>query len=338
MDKIAFINGESFLYWSQIILALGAAAAVMLYAALYLAKSRNYFALCVSIALTVAISLPLSRWIHWYCRSAAYESMSAAMTDYSAGGYALMGVFAAALAAAGICRLLKISKNMGQMLDAMCIGGGVGIAVGRLACLFSSADRGILLSDTVGLPWAWPVTNAVSGDSENRLAVFMIQSILAAVIVACLLGYMGWRKLRKKPLKSGDIFLMFLLCYCCSQAVCDSTRYDALYFPFNGFVSVVQIFSLLALLVPIVLFSVRMVKRFTLRWWQFPIWAGIAGMLGMSGYMEYYVQRHGDLAAMCYTVMGSCMAAVAVTGLVIRFLAELPKRESAAGNDLTEEG
>lgn len=328
MDKIAFINGESFIYWSQILLTLGGVAAVMLYAAMYLGKSRNYFALCVSTALAVAISLPLSRLIHWYCRSAAYESAEIAMTDYSAGGYALMGVFAACLAAAGICRLLKISKNMGQMLDSMCIGGGVGIAVGRLACLFSSADRGMLLPDTVGFPWAWPVTNAVSGEAENRLAVFMLQSILTAGIVLGLLAYMLWRKLRKNPIRQGDIFLMFLLCYCCSQAVCDSTRYDALYFPFNGFVSVVQIFSLLALLVPVVLFSVRMVKRYTLRWWQYPIWVGIAGLLGMSGYMEYYVQRHGDLAAMCYTVMGSCMAAVAVAGLTIRFLAELPKKEA----------
>lgn len=336
MDRIAFINGESFLYWSQILLALGAVAAIAIYASVYLGKSRNYFALCVSTALTIAISIPLSRLIHWYCRTAAYESMEIAMTDYTVGGYALMGVFAAALLAAGICRLLRISKSMGQMLDAMSIGGGIGIGVGRLACLFNSADRGMILPDTVGLPWAWPVTNAVSGEIENRLAVFMIQAMLVAGIVLILLAYMAWRKLRKKPTKSGDIFLMFLLMYCCSQAVCDSTRYDALFFRSNGFVSMVQIFSLLALLVPIVLFSIRMVKRFTLRWWQFPIWVGIAGMLGMAGYMEYYVQRHGDLAAMCYTVMGSCMTGVAVTGLVIRFLSELRKKSADTGNEISQ--
>jgi len=38
--------------------------------------------------------------IHWYCRADAYNSFEAAMTDYSGGGYALMGVFAACAAVA----------------------------------------------------------------------------------------------------------------------------------------------------------------------------------------------------------------------------------------------
>ena len=286
MDRIAIINGESFLYWSQIILTLGAVAAIKIYAAIYLGKNRNYLALCVSVALSVVLSLPLSRLIHWYRFSSTYESLAAAMTDYSSGGYALMGVFAACLLAAGICRLTRLTTDIWSMLDCMAIGGGVGIAVGRLAPLFNSTDRsGITVPDSVGFPWAWPVINPVSGASENRLAVFMLQSMLVALIVLSLLGYMLWRKLRKKPLKNGDTFLIFLLLYGCAQVVCDSIRKDSLTFPFNDFVSIVQIAALALALVPVVLFSIRMVKRYTLRWWQIPIWAGIAGTLGLAGYM-----------------------------------------------------
>lgn len=331
MEKIAFINGESFLYWSQIILTLGAVAGIATYAAMYLAKSRNYFALCVSIVLAAVLGLPLGRLVHWYCNNGAYDSLSAAMTNYSSGGYALMGVFAGCLLSAGICRLTRVTTDIGQMLDSMAIGGGVGIAVGRLAPLFNSTDRSsLIVADSVGFPWAWPVINPVSGASENRLAVFMLQSMLAALIVLGLLGYMLWRKLRKNPLKTGDIALIFLLLYGCTQVVCDSIRKDSLTFPFNDFVSIVQICALALALVPVVLFSIRMVQRYTLRWWQFLIWVGMAGMLGLAGYMEYYVQRHPTLAAMCYSIMGSCVAVVAITSLVMRFLAELPVKTETA--------
>ena len=80
-------------------------------------------------------------------------------------------------------------RNLPQMLDCMAVGGGMGIAVGRLASLFNASDRGMVLPDSVGLPFAFPVTNAVSGAVENRLATFMLQSIFAAAIVILLLLY-----------------------------------------------------------------------------------------------------------------------------------------------------
>lgn len=331
MDRIAFINEETFLYWSQIILTLAIVAAIAIYAAFYLAKSRNYLALCVSVALSVILSFPLSRLIHWYCRSGAYGSFAAAMTDYSAGGYALIGVFAACLIAVGVCRLLRLTDNAGQMLDYLCIGGGVGIAVGRLAALFNADGQGItILPDSVGFPWAWPVINPVSGATENRLAIFMLQSILATAIVLGLLIYMLCCKLRKKPAKDGEVALFFMLFYGFAQVVCDSMRKDTLTFPFNDFVHLIQICSLAIALVPVVLFSIRMVKRYTLRWWQFLFWVGIAGMLGGAGYMEYYFQRHPPLTAMCHSIMSGCVIGVIAIALVMRFLAQKPAKVEVA--------
>ena len=56
------------------------------------------------------------------------------------------------------------------------------------------------------------------------------------------------------------------------------------------------------------------------QFWQLPIWIGILGLLGLAGYMEYYVQRNAHKAVMAYSVMGSCLAAVILLGLVIRCL------------------
>ena len=320
MEQIAFISGNTFIYWSPIVLALAAMAGAAIYAAFYLNKSNNFLAMGLSILMSVLLAIPLARMIHWYCYPANYADFKTAMTDYTTGSYALLGAFAACLLVACLLRLVRISSNLPQMLDSMAIGGGVGISLGRLASLFNVTDRGMILPESVEFPFASTITNAVSGAQENRLATFMLQSGVTGVIVILLVLFMLVQKLRKKKIADGDIFLIFLLAYGAAQAICDSTRYDALFFRSNGFVSMVQIMGLLGLLVPIVVFSVRMVKSRGVKFWQFFIWTGILGLLGMAGYMEYYVQRNAHKAVLAYSVMGSCLVAVVILGLVIRAL------------------
>lgn len=320
MERIAFISDDIFIYWSSIVLALAATAAAAIYAVFYLNKSRKFLATGLSIVLTVALALPMARLVHWYCQHIQYPGFREAMTDYSSGGFALLGVFMACLVTAGLLRLVRISSNLPQMLDCMAIGGGVGIAIGRLAAVFNSSDRGMILPESVQFPFAASIANPVSGAQENRLATFMLQSSLVAVIVAGLLVFMLVQKLRKKKIADGEVFFIFLLAYGASQALCDSMRYDKMFFRSNGFVGMVQIMGLLGMLISIVLFSVRMVKGRGLKIWQFVIWTGILGLLGMAGYMEYFVQRNGHKAAFAYSIMGLCLVCVVILGLVIRAL------------------
>lgn len=318
MEKIAFIRGETFIYWSPIVMVLAAVAAIAIYAAFYTKRDGNVFAMSVSVLLAVILSFPLSRLIHWYCRTSSYDSLYSAMTDYSVGGYALIGVFAGCLLSAAICRVFFLSASLPRMLDSMALGGGVGIALGRLASLFNSSDRGMIVSNEIGLPFAYATTNSVSGAVENRLATFMIQSILTGGIVVLLVVYLLVSLLRKKKVRDGDIFLLFSMLYGSCQIVCDSTRYDQLFFRSNGFVSVVQILSLVALLIPLIIFSVRMVLNNRFRVWYLAIWIPMLGMMGLAGYMEYYVQRHGTEAAFAYSVMSACLIGINVLGLVTR--------------------
>ena len=51
-------------------------------------------------------------------------------------------------------------------------------------------------------------------------------------------------------------------------------------------------------------------------------------LLGLAGWMEYYVQRHGNQAAFAYTVMGSSLAGVVLLGTVLWVLTrrrEIPR-------------
>lgn len=320
MERIAFISGGTFVYWSAIIMTLAVATAVAVFAAMYLAKGGSVTALSVTVAASMTGSIVLSRLLHWYCRADAYESLYKAITDYSQGGYALMGAFIACIAVAAVLRLIRVVDNLPRMYDCMAIAGGVGIAVGRLASLFNASDRGSAVPDSMGLPFAYPITNAVSGALENRLATFMIQAGIAGIIVVLLLIYMLYGRISRKRIVDGDVALLFLLAYGASQIVCDSTRYDSLFLRSNGFISVVQILGLVALLVPIVVFSVRTVRSMGFKWFQPVIWLVMLAMMGLAGYMEYYVQRHGNEAVFAYSLMSAGLVVVVLMTLLIRGL------------------
>ena len=97
----------------------------------------------------------------------------------------------------------------------------------------------------------------------------------------------------------------------------DSTRYDSLFMRSNGFISIVQILGAAALILTMIYFSVRMVKARGFQWWYIILWIVYAGCAGGAGYMEYWVQRHGDQAVFSYSVMTGCLVLMVVlTSLV----------------------
>jgi len=318
VDKIAFIFEDYCLYWSSIILMLAVAAAVCIFLFAYLRERGNGLRAALLIPLASLLSLVFSRLVHWYCRADAYESMTAALTDCTGGGYALMGVFAGCALAVAVLRLLRIIPNVAMTFDCLALGGAAGISVGRLACFFTSADRGMVMETIRSLPLVYPVSNSVTGMTEYRLATFMLQSMVTGVIFLALMAF--YLRPRKQPLRDGDTALLFLLCYGCSQVLLDSTRYDSLFMRSNGFISIVQILGAGALLLAIGVFSVRMVKARGFRVWQIFLWVALAGCAGGAGYMEYYVQRHGNLALFCYSVMGSCLVLAVLLTCILRLM------------------
>ena len=322
MEQIAFIYGSVFVYWSQILLALAAAASICVYLALYPGKPGTFAAAVVSVPLALAASLVLGRLLHWYCRPDQYADLTAALTDLRSGGYALAGVFAGCVLTACLLRILRLSKDLPHMLDCMAVAGCAGMAVERLSYFFNTADRGMVVTSAWGLPWAWPVTNPVSGVQELRLATFCLQAVAAAALFLVLLAF-WFRKQRKH----GEVCLLFLLCYGASQVLLDSTRYDSLYFRSNGFVSIVQVLGACGMGLAAILFSVRLVRSRGWKKWYLLLWLGLAGLMGLAGYMEYFVQRHGHKAVLGYNGMAAALLGSILVTLVIRALAVSGERK-----------
>jgi len=304
MEQIAiYTSGGAAVSFGSILmtLAVGAAACIFLWA--YLGHQGRAVAAFTAVPLSIGLSLVLARFFHWYSRADGYDGFLAAMTDFSQGDFALPGVFAGCILAAGLTRLVCLHRNLPQMLDCMSIAGCAGISVGRLSCFFNSSDRGMVVASH-GLPLAYPVINAVSGATEYRLATFLLQSVAALLlflVLACLYA-------RRDRRREGDVCLLFLMLYGASQIVLDSTRYDSLFFRSNGFVSVVQVLSALALALGMILFSRQTVDRRGFRWWYVLLWILMASSIGGAGFMEYYVQRRGSEALFAYSVMSLCLA------------------------------
>lgn len=320
MDKVALYAGGTPIYWCSLALTLGTIVAICFFLAFYLGKSGNAAAGFTVVPVGILLSLALARFFHWYCQADSYESFSAAMTDFSGGGFALMGAFLGCTLAACLTRILCLQRNLPEMLDALSLGGCAGIVVGRLSALFNATDRGQVLANFRSLPIASPVSNAVSGAVEYRLATFALQSIAAFVLFAILtVFYLRGQKGGK--LRDGDTCLIFLMLYGCTQVVLDSTRYDSLFFRSNGFVSVVQVLGALGLALAVVVFARRMVKARGFRAWNIFLWLLIALALTGAGYMEYYVQRRGNEALFAYSVMSVCLLAASALTLFMRALA-----------------
>lgn len=328
MDRIAFIIGETFLYWSSIILTLAVAAAICLFLFLYLREKNNGISAAFLICGCLVSSLIFSRTVHWYCMANAYESLRAALTTFTGGGYALMGVFAACALTAAVLRLVGLVRNLPFTFDCMALAGGAGIALGRLACLYTAADRGPVVETLRVFPIVYPVTNAVTGVVEWRFATFMIQAIITGLIVlGLLIFYLAGQRGKVRKLRDGDTACLFLSFYGASQVVLDSTRYDSLFMRSNGFISIVQILGAAALILTMIYFSVRMVKARGFNWWYIPLWLVYAGCAGGGGFMEYWVQRHGDQAVFSYSVMTGCLVTMVILTCVVRLLAVIRERK-----------
>lgn len=311
MEQIAFLIGNFTLYWNCILLALAAGVAVCVFLRFYLPRG-SACAAAVAVPAALVLSLVLGRLLHWYLRPDGYAGLRQALTDYTSGGYALPGCFAACALTAGLTGLLRLERSVPSMLDAMSLGGCAGIALGRLACFFTAADRGQIVAGHTALPVVYPVQNVVTGAPEYRLATFVLQSAAAAVIFAVL------AVLRRKSTgrRDGDITLIFLLLYGLSQAVLDSTRYDALYLRSNGFLRATQLLAASGMAAAGVLLSLSMVRRRGMRRWYALLWAAMPALLAGAGYMEYYVQRHGDRALLSYGVMTACLGGFAALALL----------------------
>ena len=311
MNPIAMILGSHVIYWNAVVIVLGVAACFCLTMALFTAHGGRAAAIWLLLPLAIALSLPLARFVNWYCHSEKYLSFWKAMTDYSYGDYCLAGVVLGTGLAGGIVYLLGFTQNLRRLYDCLAPGAALGIAFIRLSELFTNADRAKAVV-TNPVYQRLPFSTEITSTGEWRIATFFFQFLMMLLIFALLMRF--FVKRRRWPMKAGQprdghVALMFLTWLSALDLMSDSSRYDASFLRLNGFVSMVQIVSAVTLLAVLVIYSRRSIRangrspRLVILWVVFFL------AVGLTGFLEWLVQRHGNWYLFCYFVMSlSCLA------------------------------
>jgi prolipoprotein diacylglyceryltransferase len=303
MENLAISTDVFRIYWSSIITALAVFCAVVSFLSIY-KNDKRYYEKQLFVVLSIIISLIFARLLHWYLKIDAYESLEMAFTKFYEGGYALIGVFFGTALVALLFRLFGITKNLRKLLDAAAISAALGISIGRLAARYLISNRGFVVEEYV--PFLTTIIkDPVSGSEEIRFACFYAQAVACFLIAVYLMIYYSYNNKRQKY-TDGDVFFRFVVLYSASQMLLDSTRYDSLYLRSNGFVSLVQICSGSILILLIIISFIRVLIsswKTVKKGKQFLIF--FLGLLSAAfcGFMEYYVQRHGDRYIFAYSMM-----------------------------------
>ena len=307
MNNAMLVLGGLELYKSALVIALGALSGFLLMRALY-PKGGSPAALWLFAAADVVLTVLLCRFLHFYCHAEQYASFWKAMTDYSVGGYVLVGAVPAAIGAAYLAKLAGLTPNPSRLLDCFAPGAVLAAAFIRLSALFNSTCRGkvaVRRPLLQRLPLASPVTSS-SGAEDWRFATFFVEFLLLGLVFWLVLRFFFRRRrqaMRADQKKDGNVALFALLCASAVELVCDSTRYDSSFMHFNGFVSISQIACAVCILAALVIWSVRSIRARGRGFFHWAVWAGWFFALAATGVAEYLVQRHGDWYLSCYAMM-----------------------------------
>ena len=305
MNPIASIIGGHVIYWNAIVIALGVAACFCLTMALFTAHGGRAEAIWLLLPLAILLSLPLARFINWYCHSEKYLSFWKAMTDYSRGDYCLAGVILGTGLAGLIVYALGFTQNLRRLYDCLAPGAALGIALIRLSEIFTNADRAKAVVTDERFR-RLPFSTEIVGSGEWRMATFFFQFVMMLVIFVLLMRF--FVKRRRWPMKNGlprdgHVALMFLCWLSALDLMADSSRIDASRLRLNGFVSMVQIVSAVTLLLVLVIYSRRSIRVNGLRPSLWIWWIVFFLGAGLTGFLEWLVNRHLSWHLFCYFLM-----------------------------------
>lgn len=316
IESTAFIIGSFEIPWAAIIIATAVLVWFTLSCALYKGGKSKAGTIWVMLPFAVFFSALFARIIYWYSHQPQFDGLLDALKSKDTYAYSLLGILPGIVLAALLIRGLKLNRNLPFLLDSISPATVAAVSILYLICLFHPSCRGKMIIEIPALqrlPVAYLNYNT-QGEPEYRLATFFLGFLVMLLLAVVSVIYLESHRKEK-----GATACFTLLFYSAAQFVLESTRYDAGYFPTNGFVSIIQIFSAVCIFGVMVLHTVIRARK---KAWKKPyilLWIGLLASMGATGFLEYYVQRHGDMAYFLHPLMCLSCFAMALFPFFMRY-------------------
>ena len=300
--------------WNAIIILLSVLAWFFCARSFYYVSGYHRLAMWVLLPFALAFSLFFSRAIYWYCHQSQFTGFMSAVTSPDINAFTILGIIPGVIFSAALVRLFHLAKSLPGILDSLSPATCLGIALLYLTCFFNNSFRGkIIVEDPSRQIFPLAIITAGSGGVfEYRHPVFMMGITGWLVLFAVCTGFYFMHKK-----SDGVTSLFFLTVFGSFEFILESMRYDAGFFPFNGFVSIIQIFGGVSILFSTVMLSVMAIKKAGFKKILILFWSLQLAAMGATGYLEYYVQRHGNLAGRTYLLMSLSCLCMSVFPVVI---------------------
>lgn len=294
MNEIAFFMEKTSISYTSIFITLAVIAAVACSCLIAASERKNVLSVFACSVLSAVTGTLLSRVVYWYCMPGQFDGILSALTDFSRGGYSLVGVIIGVVLAVLIVRLVRMTDSVLSLMDTIAPGAALGIGIGRLSGFFSADDKGNVVftePEMQRLPFAYPVTDETTGSVTWRFASFLWESAAAFLIFAVLMVLIFLRISGIKRMRRGSAAMTFLSMFGATQATLESTRYDALHMRSNGFISLMQLVALIMLLIPAVYYGIKLLVHNRNTKVPYVMWGTLLVAIGGAGFLEYKIQR-----------------------------------------------
>ena len=261
------------------------------------------------------LGIPLA----WLCSRAAYCLTNipyyfitienpALMFRFWDGGYSLFGALGGLILAAFLTAKWQRAP-IGVMLDGVGLAAPVGAFIERLA----QTGTGVGWGDAINSEWLMPI-----GVTENAWhPVYLYQAACAFIL---LLALVVWIVIRKGQPIPGDLLLVFMVLYGCSEVVLESLCSDG-HMVVHHFVHISQIIAIVLPVIALAAWTARLVKKGAKKDQIIAIWLVTAAMIGIGIKQEFAVD-HSEHILVDYGIMAASMAVIAIGALYLRRKAE----------------
>lgn len=217
------------------------------------------------------------------------------MLHFWDGGYSMMGALGGLVLAAFLAECWTGTPH-GRLLDGISLYLPLALSMARLA------EGGTGLGEGGPVPDFWPSCLTIDTAYGSLHTVFLYEAIVADLIFIALLIW----KLCCVKRRPGDVLLMFLMLFGCTQVVLESLRGDGHMTVHMG-VAVQQVIAAVLIMIPLIIWTVRAAKLPHCRkWW--PVVAIALAVVAIVGAVvaEFGVDRW-DSKLSAYGLMAVCL-------------------------------